>query len=62
MGLSSGIANIAQQKFVTGFGAPAQYFKQLAADIHKPDTYLRPTALGSLAFVIDEAIANPAFG
>jgi hypothetical protein len=38
-------SSIAQQKFVTGFGAPVQYFKQLGNNLYQPGIYLCPTAL-----------------
>jgi hypothetical protein len=41
-------ASIAQQKFVTGFGAPAQYFKQLGDNQYQLGIYLCPTALVSV--------------
>jgi hypothetical protein len=36
---------IAQQKFVTVFSVPAQYFKQLGNNRYQPGIYLCPTAL-----------------
>jgi hypothetical protein len=41
----STVGSIAQQKFVTGFGAPAQYFKQLGNNLYQPSIYLCPTAV-----------------
>jgi hypothetical protein len=38
-------SSIAQQKFVSGFGAPAQYFKQLGNNLYQPGIYLCQTAL-----------------